>query len=258
MTTERPAFSLSPRVIVGLLIVAFGVALFLDELDIIEAGELIRYWPLALAAVGAAKLLQDSDRSGRTVGAFMLAFGGLSSLKLFFPIDIDASMLWPLAVVGFGILLITRAIRGAQPGREGLGYPTYPSGSAPAPTAPGPGINPSFRPGVMEQTLSEFAMWSGIQRRVSSPAFRRGELTAIMGGIELDLRQAATENGEAVIDVFVLWGGIEIQVPPDWAVSNQVTPIMGGAEDGSTGTQASKHRLVVKGVVIMGGVDIKV
>ena len=98
----------------------------------------------------------------------------------------------------------------------------------------------------MSQSLSEFAMWSGLQRRVASPAFRRAELTAIMGGIELDLRQAGTENGEAVIDVFVMWGGIEITVPPDWAVSNQVTPILGGSEDKSTGTQQSRNRLIVK------------
>ncbi len=255
MTTERSGSPVNARVIVGLLIVGFGTALLLDELNIIESGRLIRYWPLALCAVGAAKLLQDSDRSGRTLGAFMLAFGAMSSLDLFFPFEFDAAKLWPLAIVAFGVLLVTRAFRGAQPGRQGLGYPTYPPGRGPAPA---PGVHPSARPGVMEQTLSEFAMWSGIQRRVSSPAFRRADLTAIMGGIEFDLRQAATENGEAVIDVFVLWGGIEIIVPPDWAVSNQVTPIMGGAEDGSTGTQASTHRLVVKGVVIMGGVDIKV
>ena len=255
MSSDRAGSPITPRVIVGLLIVAFGFALLLDELDIIEAGRLIRFWPVALAAVGAAKLLQDGDRSGRTMGALMLGFGVLLSLDLFLPIDIDASRLWPLAIVGFGILLISRALRGAQPGREGLGYPTSPTGT---PLPPTTGLNPGARPGVMEQTLSEFAMWSGIQRRVSSPAFRRGELTAIMGGIELDLRQAGTENGEAVIDVFVLWGGIEIMVPPDWAVSNQVTPIMGGAEDGSTGTQASRNRLIVKGVVIMGGVDIKV
>jgi hypothetical protein len=255
MSSDRGGFPITPRVIVGLLIVAFGFALLLDELDIIEAGRLIRYWPVALAAVGAAKLLQDRDRSGRTMGALMLGFGVLLSLDLVLPIDIDAGRLWPLAIVGFGILLISRALRGPQPGREGLGYPTYPPGPTIPPAA---GLNPAARPGVMEQTLSEFAMWSGIQRRVSSPAFRRAELTAIMGGIELDLRQAGTENGEAVIDVFVLWGGIEIMVPPDWAVSNQVTPIMGGAEDGSTGTQASRNRLIVKGVVIMGGVDIKV
>jgi hypothetical protein len=253
--TDRPGFPITPRVIVGLLIVGFGIALLLDELNVIEAGQLIRYWPVALAAVGAAKLLQDPDRSGRTVGALMLGFGVLSSLDLFLPIAIDAGRLWPLAIVAFGILLVTRAFRGAQPDRQGLGYPAYPPQ---VPGGPPSALSNTARPGLMEQTLSEFAMWSGIQRRVSSPAFRRGELTAIMGGIELDLRQAGTENGEAVLDVFVLWGGIEIIVPPDWAVSNQVTPIMGGAEDGSTGTQASRHRLVVKGVVIMGGVDIKV
>jgi hypothetical protein len=70
---------------------------------------------------------------------------------------------------------------------------------------------------------------------VSSPVFRHADLTAVMGGIELDLRQAGTGGGEAVIDVFVMWGGIEITVPPDWAVSNQVVPIMGGAEDSAWG-----------------------
>ena len=94
-------------------------------------------------------------------------------------------------------------------------------------------------------------------RAATSPAFRRGDLVAVMGGIELDLRQAGTDHGEAVIDVFVLWGGIDITVPPDWAVSNQVTPILGGAEDKSTGHQQARHRLIVKGVVIMGGVEIK-
>ena len=115
----------------------------------------------------------------------------------------------------------------------------------------------AVRGGTNEQKISEFAVWSGVQRRVTSPAFKHADLTAVMGGIEFDLRQAGTNNGEAVIEVFVLWGGIEIIVPPDWAVSNQVTPIMGGAEDSSTGTQQARHRLVVKGVVIMGGVDIR-
>ena len=102
------------------------------------------------------------------------------------------------------------------------------------------GLSAGKAGGRWSSRSSEFAIWSGMQRRVASPAFRRAELTAIMGGIEVDLRQAGTENGEAVIDVFVMWGGIEITVPPDWAVSNQVTPIMGGAEDKSTGTQQAQ------------------
>jgi predicted membrane protein len=108
-----------------------------------------------------------------------------------------------------------------------------------------------------EANISEFAMWAGKQRRLSSVAFRRADLTAIMGGIELDLRQARTATGEAIVDVFVMWGGIEIWVPPDWSVSNQVSLLMGGAEDKSSGTQDAKNRLVVRGFVMMGGIDIK-
>ena len=112
-------------------------------------------------------------------------------------------------------------------------------------------------PNVGDAGGSEFAFWSGVKRRVASPAFRRADLTAVMGGIEMDLRPAATATGDAVIDVFVMWGGIEITVPPDWAVSNRIVPLMGGIVDKSTGTQEAKHRLHLRGFVLMGGVEIK-
>lgn len=240
---------ISPRVVVGLLIVAFGLALTLDELGVMEAGELIHYWPFGILAVGIANVL-EKDRSKRTFGWILTGVGALLVTENFFYINIDVWRFWPLAIVVFGLLIVYRSMRPRPEGAEGPGYTIGGGTSASNAT--------SNKAGSLEQVISDFVMWSGIQRRVASPAFKRADLTAIMGGIELDLRQAGTENGQAVIDVFVLWGGIEIIVPPDWAVSNEITPIMGGAEDGSTGTQQAKHRLVVKGVVIMGGVDIKV
>jgi predicted membrane protein len=106
-------------------------------------------------------------------------------------------------------------------------------------------------------SVSEVAVWAGKQRRIAEPSFRRADLTAIMGGVELDLRAAGTASGEAVIDVFVMWGGIEIWVPPNWAVVNKVGVLMGGVEDKSTGTQDARHRLIVRGFVVMGGMEIK-
>jgi len=241
--------NISPRVIVGLLIVAFGVALTLDQLHVLDAGDLIRYWPLGILAVGLAKVL-DKDRSNKTFGWILTGIGALLVTENIFGFNLDVWRFWPLVIVVFGLMIVYRSMHPKPENQEGPGYVI--AGGTGAASAGAP------KAGTMQQTLNDFVMWAGIQRRVASPAFRRGDLTAIMGGIELDLRQAGTENGEAVIDVFVLWGGIEIIVPPDWAVSNEITPIMGGAEDGSTGTQMAKHRLIVKGVVIMGGVDIKV
>ena len=241
---------ITPRVIVGLLVVAFGVALTLDQLNIIHARELIHYWPWGIVAVGVAKVLQDQERSGRTAGWILIVVGAVLVVENFFMIELNVWRWWPLAIVALGLMILYRSFQPEDEDRKRGRY-NFGGGSSHS-TAD------ASKAGSMEQTLSEFAIWSGVQRRVASPSFRRADLTAIMGGIELDLRQAGTDGGEAVIDVFVLWGGVEITVPPDWAVSNEITPILGGADDNSTGTQQSRHRLVVKGVVIMGGVDIKV
>ena len=243
---------ISPRLIAGLAIVGFGLALLLDNLDVMEAHDLIRFWPFGLIAIGLAKVVQDEERSSKISGILFMAVGVLFAAENFFFIHFHVWQWWPLALVVFGLLILFRAFRPNPDNREGFGVTTGTGG-----TTVWGGVSAAKGGGTMDQTLSEFAMWSGLQRRVASPAFKKADLTAIMGGIELDLRQAGTEGGEAVVDVFVMWGGIEITVPPDWAVSNQVTPIMGGAEDKSTGTQQARHRLIVKGVVIMGGVDIK-
>jgi len=107
-------------------------------------------------------------------------------------------------------------------------------------------------------SFSGLAIMGGVSRRSNSQTFRGADLTAVMGGCEIDLRQASIEPGtEAVIDVFALWGGIEIKVPDDWTVVTRVTPLMGGVEDKTRVPQTTDKRLVVNGFVVMGGVVVK-
>ena len=239
---SRATFRLTPQIVLGFCIIAFGVALTADNLGYADASQILEWWPLGIALVGVIKLLQSSTGSGRVVGG-VITFVGVALLGE----TLDVFQIWawwPVAMIAMGLVIVFRALGGSRSG----------------PAAPGPaGLTPAGGPAGMtgESRLSELAIWSGVQRRVSSPVFRHADLTAVMGGIELDLRQAGTGGGEAVIDVFVMWGGIEITVPPDWAVSNQVLPIMGGAEDKSTGTQTSQNRLILRGVAIMGGVEVK-
>lgn len=226
-----PGFRLTPQALLGLLIVALGVLLTLDNLHVLDADRILQFWPLIIAAVGVAKLLQSDTASGRVFGGVLILIGALLTVDEVWSVEVDVERWWPLALVAVGGFIVFRAMRGGD-------------ASALTPAA-----------GV-DQEVSEFAFWSGKVRRNASPAFRRADLTAIMGGVELDLRGAGTLGQDAIIDVFVWWGGVEITVPPDWAVSNQVVVIMGGADDTSTGTQDAKHRLIVRGFCIMGGVDI--
>ncbi len=117
------------------------------------------------------------------------------------------------------------------------------------------------------QTASLFAVLGSSKRRWGSSVFRGGELMSLMGGCELDLRDALLAPGEqATVDVFSLMGGFELRVPEGWVVSSRVTPIMGGVVDetrrstapgGLNAGEAAPPCLVLRGVVIMSGVEIK-
>jgi predicted membrane protein len=103
-----------------------------------------------------------------------------------------------------------------------------------------------------------FALLGASRRRSVSQDFRGGSLFAMMGGCELDLRQASIRSGQAVLDAVAMWGGIEIKVPQDWTVALHGTPILGSFDDKTVhvGGDGSKV-LVVKGAAIMGGVEVK-
>jgi predicted membrane protein len=218
-----------PQLIFGLIIVTLGVLWTLDSLGIADAEYYIRYWPSALIALGAAKLWHVHRGRGSAFGGVVLIIiGSVLLLDDLVPASIDLFDLWPLLLVLLGSSLIWRSINGRV-----------------------------AAPNDANSTLSAVAVLGGVNRGNNSGAFRGGDLTAVMGGCEVDLRQARID-GEAVIDVFAMWGGIEIRVPEDWTVIGRVTPLLGGFEDKTRPPQtATAQRLVIRGFVIMGGVEVK-
>jgi predicted membrane protein len=92
---------------------------------------------------------------------------------------------------------------------------------------------------------------------VSSP-FRGGDLSAIMGGIKLDLRDAHMEGDQATLDVFAFWGGVEIHVPSDWVIASKVTTIIGGFVDGRRPSSVVPAKtLLIRGYNLMSGIEVK-
>ena len=220
---------IASQLLMGLLVIVVGVLFTLENLGALDAQDFVRYWPVALIAVGALKLWQ-SQGGGGTFAGLLFILGGtwllLESLEI---VTVRLRDLWPMLLVLVGASMVWRGMYGRQ---ERAGTDS---------TA----------------TVSAVALLGGINRGNNSPAFRGGDLTAVMGGCVIDLRQAAID-GEAVLDVFVMWGGIEIRVPENWSVSGRVIPILGGYEDKTRPPQgATTHRLVVRGFAIMSGIEIK-
>lgn len=260
MTSNRQGWSVGPQVVFGLAIVFFGLLLTARNLNLVgPVGHLIQFWPLAFTAFGVALLLEKGSSSSRRLfGAALIVGGVWQTANTAFGLGIYIEDYWPMVLVGLGVLLVLRAISPSAPPVEDYtnvgaapGGPTS-MGAGPSSAGAAPG-DASGR----DEKINAFAFMGGVRRNIISPAFRGGNVTAIMGGVVLDLRQSQASGGETVVEVFAIWGGIEVKVPPDWQVVNEVSPIMGGVEDRSAHAQPSRHRLVLKGVVIMAGVEIK-
>lgn len=115
------------------------------------------------------------------------------------------------------------------------------------------------RAGSGRATQTMVAILSGTVRKGRWSAPRLIRVISVMGGTQLDFREAELEPGETHVMVFSLMGGCEIIVPPGLAVDMDGISIMGGFEHLE---RAPQHRdpdapyLRVSGVVCMGGVNI--
>jgi hypothetical protein len=84
---------------------------------------------------------------------------------------------------------------------------------------------------------------------------------ALMGGVELDLREATLTAPVTDIYAVAIMGGIQITVPPNVRLEADGFAIMGGFEDQlhQAATLDSNAPLVrVRGLAIMGGVEARV
>jgi len=234
MRPERSPRSMSSQVLLGVLAIGLGILFFLDNLDIINFRHALPFWPLIFIVVGVVKIC-DSNRHGVFVGAALAGAGVLMLLSRLGFLYVSWRALWPLALIALGVAVLLRPATGRR-------------SAASVNLEKGTQENAEF--------LDATAILGGFQRRVVTRNLRGGEITAVMGGCELDMR-AASIDGEAVIHVFAVMGGITIKCPPDWTVVLEGTPILGGFDEKTAPPPDDSKRLVVRGYAILGGVEIR-
>ncbi len=101
---------------------------------------------------------------------------------------------------------------------------------------------------------------SGVSRRGVWTLPRRLEVTAILGGVELDLRQARLGPGETEVVVRALLGGVQIIVPPELPVQVSGQGVAGSFQDltpaETQGHPRSPCSLRVSGQALLAGVEV--
>lgn len=105
------------------------------------------------------------------------------------------------------------------------------------------------------------AIMGGTSRKGHWRPARSNVVMAMMGGADLDFREAVLGPGITEVKVYTVWGGVDIVVPPGVNVESHGIAIMGGFE--STGDSPGRAdpdapTIRITGVAVMGGVDVSV
>jgi|SRR5262245_35279538 len=231
-TTPRGGFG--PHLIIGLIIMFLGIVLTLDVLEVLRARDVLRFWPVALIAFGVANMTSSTDRGALVRGGLMTFFGMWWLLTMLHVLPSQSwRLFWPLLLVVAGGALVAQTLqRTGDPPR-----------------------------GDSSERVKIVGLLGGGNRTSTANPFRGGDLVAIMGGGQVDLRRAVIPpSGQAIIDIVSIMGGFEIIIPESWVVDDRTMPIMGGVGNETRPALTaggSPPTLILRGMMFMGGINIR-
>jgi predicted membrane protein len=212
------------RVFFGLLVVAVGVILLLDNAGTVDAGEIFStWWPAVVILAGLLTFVANPRHW--PVALIITAVGVAFLLSNLGIVDIGA-FIFPAAIILVGLLVLF--------GR-GLGSRTETG-----------------------DKVNSFNVFSGSEISSHSKQFKGGSISAVFGGAEVDLRDTVPEP-DAQLDIFAAFGGVEVRVPQGWHVAVKGLPLFGGIENATAKEPVPPDAptFAVNATVLFGGLEIK-
>jgi hypothetical protein len=221
------------RLVPAIVLIGIGALFLLNNLHIVYAREILRYWPAIVIAVGIVKLVDSSDTSGRAAGGVIVGVGAILMARSLGYLDVSIGELWPLILIGAGLMMLFERT-GFQIGEKWKGGATG---------------------------TKESAIFSGGKRVINDQNFTGAKYDAVFGGFELDLRKADIAGNEAVLELNAVFGGIEAKIPESWSVVVKGAGVFGAFQDSTIQPDPrifpNPKRLVLKGGAVFGGVEVK-
>src|SRR6478735_7646366 len=202
------ANKLNNRYSFGTLLVLIGTALLLRNLNVLpfEIPAYVFTWKMLLVVMGFyALIIAGKGFTGLTLTAVGSYF--LIPEIMGVPV-LDAVLFWPGIIILFGLFFLF-----ARPSKR---------------------KQKKYFP-ELKQVNSDYmdisAIVSGHSRQISSYDFKGGKITAVMGGLEVDLTNCTLSKEKCVIELDLVMGGVQLIIPREWNIKSELTPIMGGVED---------------------------
>lgn len=243
-----------PSVWSGVLFMLFGAWWLLHNLDLLSI-DVWQFWPIVFILMGIG--IMRRGRWGKYIGGIGVV--GISRRRRRWAEE---------AARAAANRVVSGAVGGSMGGAPAGGAtgetPPESSGESGEPwwrrkreseyEVMGPGHRASETDGMLRVDV----FLSSVVRKVGSQSLKGGDIVAVLGGAEVDLRSAKLEGDGARIEINLVMGGVTLYVPDNWVVEFHGTPIMGGFEDQSRPPAGEvRGRLILSGVVLLSGIVVK-
>lgn len=217
----------SASLVIGVAAVVVGSVLMLDRFGILHAYNIFRFWPVVLIVAGINIMLQKSKR-GVLVGGGMMAMVGTILLLTQFGI-IRWSQVWPVIVIGWGLLLIWDSLRSRN--------------------------SPSYG----DSDASGRAVFGSIEKNIVAQDFREATIESVFGSTEVDFIHAEMAEDKAFLNVNCVFGSVEVRIPSHWNVIIETNAVFGAAENKTRPPIPSPtpKTLIIRGDAVFGSVEVK-
>jgi hypothetical protein len=215
------------RLWLGSVLITLGIVWLLDAAGVLSADTVIgRWWAIAVIALGLLALIGERRLAPGPI--ILLLIGSVLLVNQLTSIDIGG-IVWGGVVIVIGAWLLIAFAR------------------------------PRTRDPRVSETQDVFALLGGSHSSNRSGHFRHADVSAVLGGATLDLREATPAPG-ARVDALALFGGVDVIVPTGWRVEVSGLPIFGGYQDktgGDRGLEPDAPVLKVVATALFGGVEVK-
>jgi predicted membrane protein len=231
------------HIALGIIALLIGGLFLLQNLGYVFIGSIWQFWPVIIVAVGVAHVLDSRSLHSVLWGVLLCGVGliFMANNLGYLPWPIWG-LIWPAFIIFWGLILLARGF-----GRRGYWGETHSPVDDTSTTS--------------NNILNEMVVFGGIHRKIECQDFQGGEARAVFGGIDIDLRGAATTKDAIEIVANAVFGGIELRVPDTWDVTVRGAGILGGYEDKTHPApviEGSKRpQLVIRGEAVFGGVTVR-
>lgn len=220
------------NVLWGIILVVLGVIIGTNSLGLTDINLLFDgWWTLFIIVPCFIGLFTNSEKTGNIIG-ILIGLALLLGINDIIDFDKIWTLLLPLVIVVLGLSLIFKDTFNSKVSKE---------------------IKKINKENNKDNDY--FTAFSGQNIDLNNEDFKGADLTAIFGGLKLDLRKANIDK-DVVINASSIFGGINILIPNDVNVKVKSTSLFGGVTNKKSNNDNQKT-IYINALCMFGGVEIK-